>query len=93
MTSRETIGAKARRYLAAGALTVIRVDGDVVDAVIEADTGTYQLGHDPARGWHCTCPGRGRCSHTFALQLVTIRRRPPARTDPLVTKPNDMVAR
>lgn len=71
--TRETTGGKARRYLATGRLTVTRVDGDVADAVIEADTGTYQLGRDPARGWHCTCPARGRCSHVAALRLVTVR--------------------
>jgi hypothetical protein len=69
----ETTAAKACRYLLAGALTVTRVAGDVVDAVIEADTGTYQLGRDPAR-WHCTCPARGRCSHVLALRMVTVRR-------------------
>lgn len=71
--TREGLAAKARRYLLAGALTVIRLDGDIVDAVIEGDTGTYELGHDPGRGWHCSCPARGRCSHTAALKFVTVR--------------------
>jgi hypothetical protein len=72
--SRETTAAKARRYLAEGRLTVVRVVGDIVDAVIEADTGTYQLGRDPGRGWHCSCDAHGRCSHVGALKLVTVRR-------------------
>jgi len=73
--TREPVAAKARRLLAAGALTVVRLAGDVVDAVIEGDTGTYLLGHDPARGWFCSCPARGRCSHVIALRLVTTRPR------------------
>lgn len=75
MSARETTAAKGRRYLSAGALTVTRVDGDIADAVLEGDTGTYELGHDPACGWHCTCPARGRCSHVAALKLVTTRSR------------------
>lgn len=71
MTS-ETTAAKARRYLTEGCLTVIRVDGDVIDAVLEGGTGTYELGREWARGWHCTCPARGRCSHVAALKLVTL---------------------
>ena len=71
--TRETIPAKARRLLAEGRVTVTRVVGDVVDAVCAGDTGVYQLGHDPARGWWCSCPVRpGRCSHVEALRLVTI---------------------
>lgn len=72
MTARETAAAKARRYLATGRLTVIRVDGDVADAVVRGDTAEHRVGHDPARGWHCTCPARGRCSHVAALRLVTV---------------------
>jgi uncharacterized Zn finger protein len=72
--TREATAVKARRYLAAGAVTVTQVDGDVADAVIRGDTGEHHAGHDPARGWHCTCPARGRCSHVVALKLVTVRR-------------------
>jgi hypothetical protein len=71
--TRETTAAKACRYLAEGRLTITRVAGDVVDAVIEGDTGTYQLGRDPGRGWHCSCDAHGCCSHVVALRLITVR--------------------
>ncbi len=75
--TRETTAAKARRLLSQGALTVTRVSGDVVDAVCVGDSAVYQLGHDPARGWWCSCPARiPRCSHVEALRLVTPRSAP-----------------
>jgi uncharacterized Zn finger protein len=74
VSARETTTAKARRYLAEARVTVTRVEGDVADAVVRGDTGEHHVGHEPARGWHCTCPARGRCAHITALRLVTIRR-------------------
>jgi hypothetical protein len=73
--TRETIEAKARRYLTEGRLVVTRVLGDEVTAVCMGKTGAYDLGHTPGRGWWCSCPVRtDRCSHLAALWLVTIRR-------------------
>ena len=71
--NRETPQAKAARYLAAGALTVVSVDGDRITATINADTGTYALGHHPRvpGGWWCGCPSRRSCAHIIALALVT----------------------
>lgn len=71
--TRETTAAKGRRLLAEGRVTVVRVEGDVADAVIRGDSGEHHVGHDPARGWHCSCPARGHCSHVHALRLVTVR--------------------
>jgi hypothetical protein len=76
MTARETVEAKARRYLTEGRLVVTRVLGDRVAAVCQGETGSYDLGHTPGRGWFCSCPVRtDRCSHLAALWLVTIRKR------------------
>ena len=73
--SRESIAEKAARYLAEGRLIVTRVDGDLVAAACRGDGEVYRLGHDPGRGWHCSCPARGdRCCHLAALRLVTARR-------------------
>lgn len=69
MTS-EAVAAKARRILAEGGLLVIRVDGDLAEALVRGDGGTYETRHDPG-GWHCSCPARGRCAHALALRLVT----------------------
>lgn len=75
--SAETVEAKARRYLGEGRLVVTRVFGDHVDAVCQGETGSWELGYAPSRGWWCSCPVRtDRCSHLAALWLVTIRRRP-----------------
>jgi uncharacterized Zn finger protein len=76
MTARETVTAKAARYLAEGRLVVTGVDGDHVTATCRGSgEGCYQLGHR-AGGWWCSCPVRGtRCCHLLALQLVTVRRR------------------
>lgn len=76
---RETKADKARRLLAEGRLTIVRVDPErrVIVARCKGDSGEeYTLGYDP-RGngrWGCTCPGRAKCSHLLALQLVTVTR-------------------
>jgi uncharacterized Zn finger protein len=67
----ETVTGKAARYLAEGHVTIVRVDGDLVDARVRGDSGTYMVRHDPA-GWWCSCPALGRCSHVVAVKLVTI---------------------
>jgi hypothetical protein len=71
--TRETTAAKSRRLLAEGRVTVVHVCGDVADAVVAGDTGEHHVGHDPARGWFCSCQARGRCSHAAALRLITVR--------------------
>lgn len=72
--TRETVGAKAARYLAEGRLVVSFVNGDSVTAWCRGDGEVYELGHDIARGWHCGCPARADCAHLVALRLVTTRR-------------------
>ena len=71
---RETVEAKARRYLAEGRLTVTAVNGDMVAGVCRGSGAIYYLGHEPGRGWHCSCPVRSdQCAHLEALRLVTVR--------------------
>jgi hypothetical protein len=73
--TREDIAAKAARYLTEARLTITSVDGDHVTATCRGMGEVYTRGHDPARGWHCSCPVRSdRCSHLTALQSVTVRR-------------------
>lgn len=73
--TRESVDAKARRYPAEGRVVVTGVLGDKVTAVCQGETGAYDLGHQPGRGWWCTCPVRGdKCSHLAALWLITIRK-------------------
>jgi hypothetical protein len=73
--TRETVDQKARRYLGEGRLTVTHVDGDFVTATCRGDGEVYELGHEPGRGWICSCPVRSdRCCHLDALRRVTVRR-------------------
>ena len=75
--TRETAAAKARRYLGEGRLTITEVHGDHVAALCRGDGQVYQLGHDPDRGWWCSCLGRtDQCCHLAALRLVTVRTAP-----------------
>ena len=71
--SRETVTAKAARYLSEGRLVVTAEHGDHVTAVCRGDGDSYQLGHHPRHGWHCNCAARGDCAHLVALRLVTSR--------------------
>lgn len=74
--TREDAATRGRRYLVEGRLTVTLVHGDVVEAQCRGSGEVHELGHKPGRGWWCTCPARGRCSHLQALTLVTVRRKP-----------------
>lgn len=69
---REDARTKGRRYVAEGRLTVTRADGDHVIATCRGNGAIYRLGHNPSRGWWCTCPARGTCAHVHALGLVTV---------------------
>lgn len=73
--TRESADAKARRYLCEARLTVLRVDGDQVQATCRGGGEMYELGHTPGRGWWCSCPAKtASCAHLIALQSVTVRR-------------------
>jgi uncharacterized Zn finger protein len=67
---REGAEARGRRYLTEGRLVVERVVAGEVYARCRGSGAVYALGFDE-RGWWCSCPARGRCSHVVALQLVT----------------------
>jgi hypothetical protein len=72
--TRETVQAKAARYLAEARLTVTEVDGDHVSAACRGDGEVYRLGHRPGRGWYCSCAARtDQCAHLTALRLVVVR--------------------
>lgn len=73
--TRETVSAKARRYLTEARLVVTTVDGNLITAYCRGQGEIYQLGHHPDRGWWCYCPARGDCAHLLALMTVTIRKR------------------
>jgi hypothetical protein len=68
--SRETIAAKADRYLLERRVTVLRVGPDAVDA--EARGGdVYRVEWRRESGWLRSCPARKPCCHIAGLKLVT----------------------
>ncbi len=77
--ARETIEQKAARYLAAGRIRLVRVEGDTIDATAAGSDGrTYVVTHR-AGGWRCTCVATVlRCSHVAGVALVTLAPEPGA---------------
>ena len=74
--TRESAAAKSARYLAEHRLVISEVSGDHVRATCRGSGEVHDLGHDPGRGWWCSCPARSdRCAHLAALMAVTIRAR------------------
>lgn len=71
---RETVDAKARRYLVEARIRVLRCDEDAghLEAEVRGDCRIYSAGRD-GEGWFCTCAARTvDCSHVRALRLITI---------------------
>jgi hypothetical protein len=70
----ENADAKGARYLTEGRLRLREVDedGGVVMAECRGDGRMYALGFDGERGWYCSCPAFGRCSHLKALGRVVV---------------------
>ncbi len=64
---------KGQRYLTEGRLTVDLVDEARVFATCRGNGARYDVGWTEKAGWTCSCEARGRCSHIWALQLVTVR--------------------
>jgi uncharacterized Zn finger protein len=67
---RENALNKGRRYVAEGRLVVRSVTAQTAWAECRGDGAIHTLGFADGRWW-CTCPARGRCSHQYALGLVT----------------------
>jgi hypothetical protein len=67
---RENALNKGRRYVSEGRLVVRSVDAENARAECRGDGAIYELGFADGR-WSCDCPALGRCSHQYALGLVT----------------------
>jgi hypothetical protein len=67
---RENALNKGRRYCAEGRLVVRSVNAKSAKAQCRGDGAIYALGFENGR-WFCNCPALGRCSHQYALGLVT----------------------
>jgi uncharacterized Zn finger protein len=68
---RETVEAKAARYLVEQRLHVQAITSSGVSARCRGGDASYTLSWD-GRDWSCSCPARGRCAHLVALWLVTV---------------------
>jgi uncharacterized Zn finger protein len=77
VVARESVQAKANRYLAEGRINIERVDvdGGWVIATCRGTDSVYHLGFDPVvKQWRCTCPElKGHCSHLIALRSLVLR--------------------
>jgi hypothetical protein len=67
---RENALSKGRRYVAEGRLVVRSLNAESARAECRGDGAIYQVGFADGR-WFCDCPALGRCSHEYALGLVT----------------------
>lgn len=77
---RESVHAKARRYITEGRLLITEVGQDRISALCRGDGAIYDLGYRGTE-WHCNCPAMTRrCSHLTALRLVTVAHTPEAIT-------------
>lgn len=72
--SRETVAAKAVRYLAEGRVVLVHVSKrHGVHADVRGDGRIYRTAWQ-AGDWSCTCPHTARttdCSHVVALKRIT----------------------
>jgi hypothetical protein len=70
---RESIAAKAVRYVGECRLTIEQVDAGGVRASCRGDGKVYAIAWNPDLGWSCSCPARRDCAHLRAVRLVTVR--------------------
>ncbi|HEY1701190.1 MAG TPA: hypothetical protein VGG75_15910 [Trebonia sp.] len=69
----ESVTNKAHRLLTSGRVLIVRVRLDLIIAIVQGDTGSHDVRHDPS-GWSCSCAAkRANCSHITAVKLVTVR--------------------
>jgi hypothetical protein len=72
---RETIDAKARRYLVEARVRVLFCDEEagIIETEIRGDSGLYATGRDEEGCWFCDCAARTHhCAHVRALRLIAI---------------------
>lgn len=69
---RESIHAKAVRYLAEGRVRVLvcNEDSGVITADVRGLGSSYTTGRDN-QGWFCDCQAHRECAHIVALKLIT----------------------
>lgn len=74
--TRESAFNKGRRYLVEGRVVIQTVLRSHVVAAVRGDGAVNTVSHDTYRGWRCTCPAVGPCSHRIAVGLVVALQQP-----------------
>ena len=69
---RETVDAKAIRYLHEGRLRIDHANAATADvaAICHGTNAIHQLCDNQDDGWWCNCPARRTCGHLLARQRV-----------------------
>jgi uncharacterized Zn finger protein len=71
--ARENARARAVRFLAERRVMILRVLPTSVLAMVRGDSGELrEVRWDPRRGWQCSCPAVGFCTHGHAVASVVI---------------------
>lgn len=71
---RETVEAKAARYLLESRVTIYQANDTVIRARVRGMGDEYTV-IATRGGYACNCPARGRCCHQVAVMSVTLRPR------------------
>jgi len=66
---RESVEAKARRYLGEARLRIVSASSDHVRAIARGAGALYDVTCDEGL-WRCSCPALTRCAHVAAAQLI-----------------------
>lgn len=70
---REDAKTRARRLLVERRVMIAVVRPGAVLACVRGDSGEVrEVRWDPRRGWACTCPAIGLCSHGHAVASVVV---------------------
>jgi uncharacterized Zn finger protein len=70
---RENARDRAMRLLTERRVMIVHAGPRSVLAVVRGDSGSLrEVRWDPRRGWSCTCPAIGFCSHGHAVASVVV---------------------
>jgi hypothetical protein len=75
VSPRESVDAKARRYLGEARVKVDYAETFAVRATARGGAAVYRVSYTGG-SWSCDCPARGRCAHLAAVGLIAPRRLP-----------------
>jgi uncharacterized Zn finger protein len=74
VTPSMTSEAKVNQLLAERRVHILFATDQITSARVRGDSGIFDVAWYPLSGWHCTCPGLGRCLHVEAIAAITSSR-------------------